>query len=59
MPGASRSMEATLFRLPDLTLLIWLAALGMIVAAGSIVTGLVWAGYHLFRALALYLGRSV
>ena len=42
--------------LPDLTCLFWFALIGIVATCLTIATALGWAGYHLYRALALYLG---
>ncbi len=43
-------------RLPDLTPLFWLAGFGLLVGVVGGFSLVGWLGYHLYRALALYLG---
>jgi len=43
-------------RLPELTYLIYFAIAGVIAVCGTALGLAIWLGYHLVRALVLYLG---
>lgn len=43
---------------PDLTLLFWLAVVGMISVVIVVIGGGGWLAYHLYQALALYMGAA-
>jgi len=45
-------------KLPDLTLLFYLAGFGLFCAAILIIGGGGWLGYHLIRAILFYVGAA-
>lgn len=46
-------------RLPDLAPIFYLALVGIVTVVVGAFAVIGWSGYHLFRALALYLGGTV
>lgn len=43
---------------PDLTLLFWLAVIGLVSVAIVVIGGGGWVAYHLYHAITLYVGAA-